>query len=253
MKTASQLAFLLSDLCVCWCPLCVVSLLKTVWGSKPESSETSVLPGEHVTSACTHVSDILSHHLEAHRSLVYLTLVSPETKRLNCDGQVVQCSLDALKTDRQAAGESSHDLMEQCTRARGSASDGTSRVTVVSHLTFVFEWCCCNRVSNLIFVVSDVTSSSSQQNLRIRSFVDPLLLMLSEVIRACPWQHFYFWIQTNLSQHTSVGSFFSHDSAYCLLQCPKSLTCLRSKAYRFTRFFLQGVMTPALMSVESGF
>ena len=152
-------------------------------GSKSESSETSVLPGEHVTSACTHVSDILSHHLEA-RSLVNLTLVSPETKRLNCDDQVVQCSLDALKTDRQAVGESSHDLLEQCTRARGSASDGTSRVTVVSHLTFVFEWCCCNR-ENLIFVVSNVTSSSSQQNL-IRSFVDPLLLQLSSVIRTCP-------------------------------------------------------------------
>ena len=74
--------------------------------------------------------------------------------------------------DRQAVRESSHGLMEQCTRTRGSASDGTSRVTVVSHLTFVFEWCCCNR-ENLIFVVSNVTSSTSQQNLRIPQFYWP--------------------------------------------------------------------------------
>ena len=45
--------------------------------------------------------------------------------------------------------------------------------------------------------------------------------------------------------------FFSRvTSVHCLEQSTKSLPCPLSKGYRHIRFFLRGVMTPALMSVK---
>ena len=56
-----------------------------------------------------------------------------------------------------------------------------------------------------------------------------------------------------LFQFYTAGFFSTHDSAHCLMQCTKSLPCLLHKAYRFNRFFLCGVMTPALTFRGPGF
>ena len=76
------------------------------------------------------------------------------------------------------------------------------------------------------------------------SFVDPVL---------APALSCYSGVSEEICHSISLLVPVPHDSAHCLLQCPRSLPCLQSKAHTFNMFFLHRVMTPALVSVGPGF